>query len=85
MIDDRTLKGPEDQVLAALLDVVKYDKAAGHETNPEEMTLSATTPKLGAEIAKWVDWQVQPSCRSRAKAGGGRGDNSRERRQRDHG
>ena len=58
VIDDRTLKGPPDQVLAALLQLVEYDKTAGHE--PEKITLSATTAKLRELIAKWVIGQISP-------------------------
>ena len=60
VIDDRTFKGPEDQVHKALVDVIDYDKAAGHDTNPEKMTLTATTRKLRIEITKWVFGELSP-------------------------
>ena len=60
VIDDRTLRGPPDQVQRALQDVVRFDEKAGHVTNPEKITLSATTKKVKNKITGWVFGEIKP-------------------------
>ena len=60
VIDDRTLKGPEEQVLLAVSDVMEYDSTAGHVTNPEKITLTATTKKLREALEKWTFSDIKP-------------------------
>ena len=53
VIDDRTLKGPPEQVKAALESIFSYDAKAGHITHPEKITLTAATQKVSKDSEQW--------------------------------
>ena len=54
VIDDRSIRGPPEDVQTVLLDIVDFDAGAGHTTNPDEITLSATTAKWAKRLDDWL-------------------------------
>lgn len=51
-MDDRSLRGTRAQIVKAVEEVMHYDEAGGHITNPEKLTVTATTLKLRKQCAK---------------------------------
>ena len=61
VVDDRTMRGPPDQVEAALRAVFRYDDRAGHNTHPDKVTLTACADRDKTTLAKWNFDGISPT------------------------